>query len=110
MESALRAEIEGKLQQRGEFLSQALRVAPDYAPGRWHTGQVRFGEKWMGHAEVSQQVKDSPLLAEYLRAPDLTARRLYLETMAITLPRFRSKLIVATESGVDLTIVREEEE
>ena len=49
------------------------------------------------------------LLAEYIRRPDLTARRLYLETMAVTLPRFRSKLVVATEAGVDLSIVGERE-
>ncbi len=49
------------------------------------------------------------LLAEYARAPDLTARRLYLETMAETLPKLRSKLIIDPESQLDVSILREEQ-
>jgi len=64
--------------------------------------QSRVVRRAEGEAESFER-----LLAEYERAPDLTARRLYLETMAATLPRLRSKLIVATERGVDLSIVRE---
>jgi membrane protease subunit HflK len=48
------------------------------------------------------------LLAEYVRSPDLTARRLYLEAMAETLPRFRSKLIIDSASEIDLSIIRGE--
>jgi membrane protease subunit HflK len=48
------------------------------------------------------------LLAEYQRSPALTARRLYLETMAETLPKFRAKLIVDSETELDLSIIREE--
>jgi membrane protease subunit HflK len=48
------------------------------------------------------------LLAEYRQAPELTARRLYLETMAATLPRFRSKLILDSGEKLDLSILREE--
>jgi len=48
------------------------------------------------------------LLAEYTQSPDLTARRLYLETMAETLPKFRSKLIVDSGSEIDLSIIRGE--
>jgi len=48
------------------------------------------------------------LLAEYLLAPDLTARRLYLETIAETLPRFRSKLILDGGEGIDLSILGQE--
>jgi len=44
------------------------------------------------------------LLAEYTRARALTARRLYLETIAETLPRFRSKLIVGDGEDLDLSI------
>jgi membrane protease subunit HflK len=42
---------------------------------------------------------------EYERSPELTARRLYLETMAETLPRFRSKLIIDDGSDLDLSII-----
>jgi membrane protease subunit HflK len=45
------------------------------------------------------------LLAEYERAPALTSTRMYLETMAQILPRFRSKLILDTDSQVDLSIM-----
>jgi membrane protease subunit HflK len=48
------------------------------------------------------------LLTEYRRSPVLTARRLYLETMAETLPRFRDKLILDAGADLDLSIIREE--
>ena len=48
------------------------------------------------------------LLAEYERSPELTAERLYLETMAETLPKLRSKLIVDSDSDVDLSILPKE--
>ena len=38
------------------------------------------------------------LLAEYERAPALTSTRMYLETMTQILPRFRSKLILDSDS------------
>jgi len=47
------------------------------------------------------------LLAEYQHSPALTARRLYLETMADVLPKLRSKLIVDSRSPLDLSIIRE---
>jgi membrane protease subunit HflK len=49
------------------------------------------------------------LLSEYRRSPELTARRLYLETMAEALPRFRDKLILDAGADIDLSIIREEE-
>lgn len=48
------------------------------------------------------------LLAEYRQSPALTASRLYLEAMAETLPKLRSKLIVDGGSDVDLSILRED--
>ncbi len=48
------------------------------------------------------------LLVEYRQAPDLTSRRMYLNTMAETLPRFRAKLILDAEAEIDLSIIREE--
>jgi membrane protease subunit HflK len=66
----------------------------------YHDRRVRGAE---GEAERFDR-----LLAEYTQSPDLTARRLYLETMAETLPRFRSKLIVGSGSEIDLSIIRGE--
>ncbi|HKY36050.1 MAG TPA: FtsH protease activity modulator HflK [Polyangiaceae bacterium] len=37
------------------------------------------------------------LLAEYLKAPEVTRRRLYLETMAEVLPKVKNKVIVSEE-------------
>ncbi len=34
------------------------------------------------------------LLAEYIKAPEVTRRRLYLETMAEVLPRLKSKIVL----------------
>ena len=48
------------------------------------------------------------LLAEYARAPQLTAARLYLETVGDVLPKLRSKLIMASGGDVDLSILRED--
>jgi membrane protease subunit HflK len=39
--------------------------------------------------------KFNALLAEYLKAPEVTRKRIYLETMAEILPRVKSKVIVA---------------
>ncbi len=49
------------------------------------------------------------LLAEYQRFPELTANRMYLETIAETLPRFRAKLIIDSGAPLDLSILREEQ-
>jgi membrane protease subunit HflK len=48
------------------------------------------------------------LLVEYRQSPTLTASRLYLEAMAETLPKLRSKLIVDSAGDIDLSILREE--
>ena len=49
------------------------------------------------------------LLTQYELSPELTASRLYLQTMAETLPKFRSKLIIDNQSEMDLSILREEQ-
>ncbi len=48
------------------------------------------------------------LLYEYSKAPAITGTRLYLETMAEVIPRFRSKVLVDSGKGVDITIMRNE--
>jgi modulator of FtsH protease HflK len=48
------------------------------------------------------------LLYEYQKAPGITAARLYLETIAEIVPKFRSKLIIDSGKGVDVTIMRSE--
>lgn len=68
-----------------------------------------------GQAEHDRRLREAQgdaerfdkLLAEYQRSPDLTARRLYLETMADLLPKLRAKLIMDTGAPLDLSIIRE---
>lgn len=48
------------------------------------------------------------LLYEYRKAPAVAGTRLYLETMAEIIPKFRSKLIIDSGKGVDVTIMRSE--
>jgi membrane protease subunit HflK len=48
------------------------------------------------------------LLHEFQKAPDIAATRMYLETMADIIPKFRSKLIIDSGNGVDVTIMRNE--
>ncbi len=49
------------------------------------------------------------LRRQFEASPQLTAQRLYLETMAETLPRFRSKLIVDSDGPLDLSIFPEQQ-
>ena len=46
------------------------------------------------------------LLAEYLRAPEVTKRRLYLETFNEVLPRMKTKLIVDESSASVLPLLQ----
>ena len=94
-----------------EAHSYARRVAAQaQAEGQRARDESRAHETRVLNRAAAEAATFKRLLIEYERAPDLTARRMYLETMAATLPRFRSKLIVATESGVDLSIIRDEKD
>ena len=46
------------------------------------------------------------LLEEYLKAPEVTRRRLYLETMGEVLPRLRDKIIVDDEATQVLPLLQ----
>lgn len=48
------------------------------------------------------------LLYEYRKAPAVTATRMYLETMTEIIPKFRSKVLIDSGKGVDITIMRNE--
>jgi modulator of FtsH protease HflK len=64
--------------------AQSIRAAEGYA-------QQRVNE---AEGEVAAF---NALLAEYTKAPEVTRRRLYLETMAEVLPKVKNKVIVADE-------------
>ena len=50
----------------------------------------------------------SAVAAEYARAPEVTAQRLYIEALEQILPKIR-KLIVDPNGHVDLSIIRKGE-
>ena len=55
-----------------------------------------YAKKRVAEAEGDVS-KFNALLAEYSKAPEVTRRRIYLETMAEVLPRVKSKVIVADD-------------
>ncbi len=63
---------------------QTIRAAEGYAKKRINEAE----------GDVS---KFSALLTEYVKAPEVTRRRLYLETMALTLPKVKRKVVVGDE-------------
>lgn len=86
----------------GQTLAQA-RAGAQRVRDQARSDHQRAVRQAQGEAERFEK-----LLPQYLQAPDLTAQRLYLETMAEILPRFRSKLILDNGSNLDLSILREE--
>jgi membrane protease subunit HflK len=55
-----------------------------------------YAKKRVTEAE-GDVAKFNALLAEYVKAPEVTRRRIYLETMAEVLPRVKGKVIVADD-------------
>jgi hypothetical protein len=64
---ALQAELEGDAARRAELLVEAIGAAPEYAPARWQSGQVRFGDEWLPVDQAQQLAVADPKRAEYLR-------------------------------------------
>jgi membrane protease subunit HflK len=101
------------LREREQMINQAQSFANRTTAQAQGDAQQTLDEGRSHRDRVTRQAQGDAqrfesLLAEYQRAPELTASRLYLETMAKTLPRFRSKLIVDSDSGIDLSIMRED--
>jgi modulator of FtsH protease HflK len=63
---------------------QTIRAAEGYAKKRINEAE----------GDVS---KFSALLAEYIKAPEVTRRRIYLETMSATLPKVKRKVIIGDD-------------
>jgi membrane protease subunit HflK len=97
------------LRQRDQQINQSHSYAnrtrsQAQASAQRYRNQARSERDQIIQEAVGSAARFEKLLAEYARAPDLTARRLYLETIAETLPRFRSKLIVDDSGDLDLSI------
>lgn len=65
VQQALDAELAGDAKLRGEFLAKAMAADPDYAPARWHNGQVKFQGEWKSVSDVGRQISGDPRWAEY---------------------------------------------
>jgi hypothetical protein len=97
VQAALDAELAGDPARRAALLAKALKADPDFAPARWHNGQVKFDgrwrkleevqelvakdPRWIGYRELRHQLGLAPgdhlLLAEYCREHDLAPEGRY---------------------------------
>jgi len=63
----LAAEVAGNRDERERALSQAVELAPDYAPARWSRGFVERDGKWANFAEPAAPQGDAAALEQYRR-------------------------------------------
>jgi len=67
---ALEEGVAGNSRVRAVMLERAIELAPDYAPARWHAGQIRAGDDWLTVAESEKRAQENPRLVEYDRLRD----------------------------------------
>ena len=70
VEHVLTREAAGKSNGRDAMLEMAVRIAPDFAPARWHGGYVQEGGKWLSVGEAQRLAAADPRFAEYERLRD----------------------------------------
>ena len=88
---------------RGEY-NKAVPKARGEADQRIQ-GAEGYAIQRVNRAEGDVQRFDA-LLAEYLKAPDITKRRLYLETLSEVLPRVRTKVIMDESASSVLPLLQ----
>src|SRR3984957_5651653 len=59
---AIEAEAQADLTGREKLLGEALRIAPDYPPARWQSGQFRVGSDWLTMDGATQQASKADIL------------------------------------------------
>ena len=102
------------LRQREQLVNEAAADASEILAAA-RTEETQEVDQAVAHrdgvveAARGDAARFASLLAEYRRAPRLTATRLYLETISEILPRLRSKIIVDPGSHVDLSIVPDDD-
>ncbi len=67
VQQALTAELTGNDPQRAALLAEAIKAQPDFAAARWHSGQIRLGEKWVPLEVAEQQATKAGTITEYRR-------------------------------------------
>lgn len=79
---ALQREAQGDSAGRQDFLDEAIRRFPDFAPARWHAGQLLQDGEWRDLDAVRRAAAESPTLLEYYmrrdKAPTTVAAQLQL--------------------------------
>jgi hypothetical protein len=62
---ALEAEVAGDAAARERFLLKANKLAPHYAPARWHAGYVLVGDQWRMLQDAEKRTESAGVVAEY---------------------------------------------
>ena len=75
VEAVLQAGLAGDTAKRNELLAEAVAADGDYAPARWHSGQVKFNGLWQTPAKVGQLVSSLPRYREYRELARRLCRR-----------------------------------
>jgi hypothetical protein len=82
VKQALYYEIYGSQEDRQRLLAAALHSDPELAPARWHTGHVRFRNRWVAIDELPDLIQNDRRLIAYrnarARQPDTVAGHLAL--------------------------------
>lgn len=65
VEEALNREIYGQGKERDELLAKATAASPDFAPARWHRGEVQVDGKWIDSTEASAALEGDRRLENY---------------------------------------------
>jgi len=73
---AVEADMRGQREQRDTALSQALRIAPDCALARWHSGQVQVRGEWTNLDDAQMQAVSRGRIAQYRQLRDIHANSL----------------------------------
>lgn len=105
------ADVISALRQREQRINEAdgysRRILAEAAgEAQEELDKARAERDRLVHEAQGEAARFISLLAEYVRAPRLTAVRLYLDAMQEVLPRLRSKLVIDPGSGIDVGILR----
>ncbi len=65
---ALHRRIYGLEADHASLLASAVKIAPDYAPARWHAGHVNYMNRWVSVDELRQDVGLNKRLTRYEQA------------------------------------------
>jgi hypothetical protein len=65
VDQALRRELAGDAEDRAALLMQAVRMAPEFAPARWHNAQVVSNGDWKPVEQVHREAAGDPRFNEY---------------------------------------------